>query len=307
MERIDKIIAKKLKISRVGAQKIIENGYVTVDGNIVKSSLKIAENLIENIVINPEYEMFLKSIVTKEKITNIMMDSVKILYEDDYFYIISKPANLITYDENTIEITLLDILKEKNMVLADKNVNREGIVHRLDKDTSGLLIIAKTNDIAHKFEDMFKNREIEKTYKAIVIGNVNKFEGTIILPIKRDEKNRNKMQIADGGKYAKTSYTVDKYFDGFTLLNVRIETGRTHQIRLHLSSINYPILGDKIYFKTRRNLQYQFINRQALHAYSLKFKHPITNKEIYVCAELPKDFKDAIKMLNDLSTKDKKN
>ena len=164
---------------------------------------------------------------------------------------------------------------------------RPGIVHRLDKDTSGLLIVAK-NDKAHiNLSEQLKNHEIKKTYIAFVRGVVKENEATINMPIGRSTKDRKKMAVTKNGKNAITHFKVLKRFDKYTLLEVNIETGRTHQIRVHLAEIGYPIVGDTVYSNGKNEWG---IVGQCLHAKKLEFKHPITGKQMYLEAELPEYF-----------------
>lgn len=167
---------------------------------------------------------------------------------------------------------------------------RPGIVHRIDKDTSGILIVAK-NDKAHiSLSEQIKNHEVNKTYLALVRGIVKENEATIKMPIARSNKDRKKMAVASNGKNAITHFKVIKRFSkqNCTLLEVKIETGRTHQIRVHLSQIGYPIIGDATYSNGKNEWE---IEGQCLHAKSLKFKHPTTGKEMFLEAELPAYFK----------------
>jgi len=171
---------------------------------------------------------------------------------------------------------------------------RPGIVHRLDKDTSGAIIVAK-NDKAHiNMSEQIKNHEVEKTYIALVKGFVKENEATINMPIGRSTKDRKKMAVNKNGKNAVTHFKVIERFGNYTLLEVKIETGRTHQIRVHLSQIGYPIVGDTVYSNGKNEWG---IKGQCLHAKSLKFKHPITGKEMFIEAPIPKYFQDVIEEL----------
>lgn len=175
---------------------------------------------------------------------------------------------------------------------------RPGIVHRIDKDTSGILLIAK-NDRAHiNLSEQIKNHEVDKTYIAVVRGIVKENEATIKMPIGRSTKDRKKMAVTKNGKEAITHFKVTKRFPrhNCTLLEVKIETGRTHQIRVHLSQIGYPILGDTTYSNGKNEWE---IEGQCLHAKSLKFKHPLTGKEMFLEAELPAYFKKLLEKLED--------
>ena len=178
---------------------------------------------------------------------------------------------------------------------------RPGIVHRLDKDTSGVLIVAK-NDIAHvKMSEQIKKHEVEKTYIALVKGIVKENQATINMPIGRSTKDRKKMAVNKKGKEAITHFKVIERFPKYncTLLEIKIETGRTHQIRVHLSEIGYPVIGDEVYSNGKNQWN---IKGQCLHAKSLKFKHPITKKEMFIEAELPKYFKDIIEQMRQRGT-----
>ena len=169
---------------------------------------------------------------------------------------------------------------------------RPGIVHRLDKDTSGVIVVAK-NDKAHiNMSEQIKNHEVEKTYIALVKGFVKEEEATINMPIGRSTKDRKKMAVNKNGKNAVTHFKVLKRFKNYTLLEVIIETGRTHQIRVHLSEIGYPVVGDTVYSNGKNEWG---IKGQCLHAKSLKFKHPITGKEMFIEAPLPKYFENILK------------
>ena len=173
---------------------------------------------------------------------------------------------------------------------------RPGIVHRLDKDTSGIIIVAK-NDKAHiNMSEQIKNHEVQKTYLALVKGIVKENEATINMPIGRSTKDRKKMAVTKNGKEAITHFKVLKRYNNYTLLQVQIETGRTHQIRVHLSEIGYPIVGDTTYSNGKNKWN---IKGQCLHAKSLKFKHPITGKEMFLEARMPSYFEEILKELED--------
>jgi len=172
---------------------------------------------------------------------------------------------------------------------------RPGIVHRLDKDTSGVLIVAK-NDKAHvELSRQIKDREVKKTYIALVRGLINENEATISMPIARSKKDRKKMDVDKNGKEAITHFKVLKRYDNkYTLLEINIETGRTHQIRVHLSKIGYPIIGDSVYSNGKNEFN---VKGQMLHASKLKFKHPITQKDISVEADVPNYFQEILNQI----------
>ena len=201
------------------------------------------------------------------------------------------PAN------GNLEGTLVNAIMSicKNSLSGIGGEIRPGIVHRLDKDTSGLLIVAK-NDLAHiNMSNQIKNRQVKKIYIALVRGNIDEEEATINMPIGRSTKDRKKMAVRKDGKEAITHFKVLKRYSEYTLLEVKIDTGRTHQIRVHLSEIGHPVVGDMVYSNGKNEFG---IQGQMLHAKSLDFKHPITNKQMHLEAELPDYFKEVINKLN---------
>ena len=220
------------------------------------------------------------------------------MYQDNDIIVVNKPKGLVVHPANgnpdgTLVNAVMAICKDSLSGIGGEI--RPGIVHRLDKDTSGLLIIAK-NDKAHiNLSEQIKNHEVKKTYIALVRGIVKANEATINMPIGRSEKDRKKMAVTKKGKEAITHFKVLKRYpeENCTLLEVNIETGRTHQIRVHLSYIGHPILGDTLYGTTSH-----LIDRQALHAYKISFIHPITNIKVNYMAELPNDMKKLINNIN---------
>ena len=283
--RLDSYIAKKYnKLSRTMIQKLIEEGNILVNGNKKKLSYKVS--LDDEITINvPEAEE------TDIKPENIPLD---IIYEDDDIIVINKPKGLVVHPANgnpdgTLVNAIMAICKESLSGIGGKI--RPGIVHRLDKDTSGILIVAK-NDKAHiNLSNQIKNREMKKIYIALVRGVVNENEATIDMPIGRSTKDRKKMAVRKDGKEAITHFKVLKRFPKYTLLEVKIDTGRTHQIRVHMAEIGHPVVGDVVYSNGKNDFG---VVGQMLHAKSLDFKHPITGKQMHLEAELPKYFKDIL-------------
>lgn len=283
--RLDSYIAKKYnKLSRTMIQKLIEEGNILVNENKKKLSYKVILN--DEITINvPEAEE------TDIKPENIPLD---IIYEDDDIIVINKPKGLVVHPANgnpdgTLVNAIMAICKESLSGIGGKI--RPGIVHRLDKDTSGILIVAK-NDKAHiNLSNQIKNREMKKIYIALVRGVVNENEATIDMPIGRSTKDRKKMAVRKDGKEAITHFKVLKRFPKYTLLEVKIDTGRTHQIRVHMAEIGHPVVGDVVYSNGKNDFG---VVGQMLHAKSLDFKHPITGKQMHLEAELPKYFKDIL-------------
>ena len=281
--RLDAYIAQqKPDISRTMIQKLIEEGNILVNGTKKKLSykVKIGDNISLNVPIPKEIDL------KPEKIP------LEIVYEDNDIIVVNKPKGLVVHPANgnpdgTLVNAVMEICKDSLSGIGGEI--RPGIVHRLDKDTSGLLIVAK-NDKAHiKMSEQIKNREVKKIYIALVKGNVNEDEATINMPIGRSQKDRKKMAVRKEGKEAITHFKVLKRYGGkYTLLEIKIDTGRTHQIRVHMAEIGHPVVGDMVYSNGKNEFG---IEGQMLHAKSLDFKHPITGKQMHLEAELPDYFK----------------
>ena len=220
---------------------------------------------------------------------------IDIVYEDKYLLVINKSANMVVHPApgnytGTLVNAILYNIKDLSSI---NGVIRPGIVHRLDKDTSGLIVVAKNDDAHVKLVDMFKDKTIKKTYLAIVKGSVSKDEGRIETIIGRNPNDRKKMAVVEkNGKIAISNYKVLDRGLKHTLVQVDIETGRTHQIRVHMKHIGYPIEGDMVYGKGN-----DYAKRQMLHAYRLVFTHPITGENLDLIGKLPVDFKDSLKKL----------
>ena len=278
-------------ISRTMIQKLIDENHIMVNEKVTKASYKVAEG----------DRITLEEVKPKEISLKAQDIAIDVIYEDKDIIVVNKPKGLVVHPANgnpdgTLVNAIMAICKGSLSGIGGEI--RPGIVHRLDKDTSGIIIIAK-NDEAHiKLSEQIKNREVKKTYIALVRGFVKENEATINMPIGRSPKDRKKMAVVKNGKNAITHIKVLERFNNYTLLQVNIETGRTHQIRVHLSQIGYPIVGDYTYSNGKNEFG---IVGQCLHAKSLKFRHPITNEEMYLEAEIPQYFKDVIKKLEETS------
>ena len=224
---------------------------------------------------------------------------LNVIYEDNDIIVVNKPKGMVVHPANgnpdgTLVNAVMAICKDSLSGIGGEI--RPGIVHRLDKDTSGLLIVAK-NDKAHvNMSEQIKKHEVKKTYVALVRGVVKENEATIDMPIGRSNSDRKKMAVTKTGKNAVTHIKVLKRYDKYTLLEINIETGRTHQIRVHLAYIGYPIIGDYIYSNGKNEFG---IIGQCLHAKSLEFKHPITGEKMKLEAPLPDYFQKVIEELDD--------
>ncbi len=285
--RIDSYLTKKKDgISRVAVQRLMEEEKILVNGKKTKPSYRIQEN--DEITIEEEKP--------KEIELKAQDIPIEIIYEDKDIIVVNKPKGMVVHPANgnpdgTLVNAIMAICKDSLSGIGGEI--RPGIVHRIDKDTSGILIVAK-NDKAHiNLSEQIKNHEVQKTYLAIVRGIVKENEATINMPIGRSTRDRKKMAVTKNGRKAITHFKVIERFSkhNCTLLEVKIETGRTHQIRVHLSQIGYPIIGDMVYSNGKNEWG---IQGQCLHAKSLKFKHPIAEKEMFLEAELPAYFKAMI-------------
>lgn len=296
-QRIDRFLAFQIKNqSRSHIQKVINNKYACVNGKIVAKNFELSTSDVVAIRNLGHLEMVKKQI----KPQNI---SLNVIFEDKYFLIISKTAGITVHPapgsfENTLVNAILFYLKKNpSQTLYGQ---RAGIVHRLDKDTSGLIIIAKNDVIAAKISEQFKSRTVEKKYTALVLGNFAEKKGEIRLPIGRSRVDRKKMGISiDRGREAVTDFVVTEEFEGCSLLDVFPKTGRTHQIRVHLSYIDHPIIGDKQYGnkESERIARDIGLNRQFLHASKLKFLHPENGKVIEIEDKLADDLNSALNNL----------
>lgn len=287
--RIDKAISEKdNNISRAMVQKMLEDGKILVNGKVPKSSYKLS---IDDVV---QIEDIMPKEVDIKPDENIPLD---IVYEDNDILVINKQKGLVVHPGNgnpdgTLVNAIMNICKDSLSGIGGEI--RPGIVHRLDKDTSGVIIIAK-NDKAHiNLSNQIKNREVKKMYIALVRGVIKENEATINMPIGRSTKDRKKMAVSKNGKEAVTHFKVIERFDNYTLLEIKIDTGRTHQIRVHLSEIGYPVIGDYVYSNGKNPFG---IVGQMLHAKSIEFKHPVTNELMKIEAPIPKYFE---KIINEL-------
>ena len=303
-QRLDKVLVSKLEgYSRTQIKTLILNGNVSLDKKEIKDPSYITkenENYFINIILKQEI---------KHSAENI---DLNIIFEDEDLIVINKPPNLVMHpapgnESGTLVNALMHYTNNQLSNLDDNS--RPGIVHRLDKDTSGILVVAKNNNVHINLAEQFKEHTISRRYKAIVWGTPDNqsIEGYI----ERNRKNRKKMSLNNKGfgKYSKTDIKLEKTFGIASLVDCHLHTGRTHQIRLHLTSKNSPIIGDKIYGKSKinqfgkdKNTFNKFMilknfERQALHAYHLGFDHPTSKKRMDFDIEIPEDFKNLIELL----------
>ncbi len=286
--RLDKAIAQKENdLSRATIQRLMEEEKILVNGKKVKASYKTQLQDEITILADPPKEIELKA-------ENIPLD---IVYEDNDILVVNKQKGLVVHPGNgNLNGTLVNAVMAycKDSLSGIGGKIRPGIVHRIDKDTSGLLIIAK-NDKAHvKVSEQIKNHEVKKTYIALVRGRMKENKATIDMPIARSDRERTKMAVSKRGKHAVTHLTVIEKFENFTLIEVVIETGRTHQIRVHLAEIGYPILGDYVYSNGKNPFG---VEGQMLHSSKLEFIHPVTGQSMKLEAKLPAYFEKILRQL----------
>jgi len=288
--RIDLYLTQKeIYPSRSQIRNLITQSKIRVNNNPVKPSYILKNGDV--------IDLFLKE--NKELEVEAEAIPLDIIYEDKYLAVINKPADMIVHPTGNIRSgTLVNALLYhcQDSLSGIGGIIRPGIVHRLDKNTSGLMVTAK-NDFAHlDLSKQIKEHQVTKKYLALVHGSLRDDSGIINAPIGRSMKNRKKMAVTIEGtsREAVTQFKVLKKFSGYTLVEATLRTGRTHQIRVHLSFIGYPIVGDQLYGHKKQGLN---INRQALHSHILGFVHPSTKKYMEFCAPLPKDMQEIIDYL----------
>jgi 23S rRNA pseudouridine1911/1915/1917 synthase len=280
--RLDRFISEKCpELSRTYAKKLIEDGHITVNGKTVKASLTLNTGDSLSIRIPPPEPSHLVA-------ENIPLN---IVYEDKDLLVVDKQAGLTVHPApGNPKHTLVNAILAHFPDLPDGgNSLRPGIVHRLDKDTSGLMLVAKNRQALNNLANQFKTRSVTKTYLVLVKGHLSPRKGFIEAPIGRDPHNRKRMAVVEKGRDARTEYRVIKYAGDCSLLEVRLETGRTHQIRVHLSAIGYPVVGDATY-----GVKSPFVSRQFVHAHLLGFKLPSSGEYIEFKSELPPELEQAL-------------
>ena len=287
-ERIDKYLSTVIEgKTRSFIQGLIEEKAVTVNGKIIKSNYKVKIN-DEVVVILPE------PIELDVKAENIKVD---IVYEDSDVIVVNKPKNMVVHPapgnySGTLVNGLLYHCKDLSGI---NGVIRPGIVHRIDKDTTGILVVAKNDEAHNSLAKQFKDHSIKREYYALVEGRFSKESGTIDKPLGRNKKDRLKMDIVEDGRRAVTHYEVlEQYDKGVSLIKCTLETGRTHQIRVHMASIGHPLVGDQTYGFKKQKFK---IEGQALHAKTLGFIHPSTGEYIEFTSDLPEYFEELIRKL----------
>ncbi len=277
--RLDVFLAGHLDMPRAQVQRLIKDGNVTLAGVVLKASYKVRSGEVISVTeVEPENDIAPYSF------------KLDIAYEDDYLLVINKPAGLVVHPAfGHNDDTLVNALVARNTALSDVGgAFRPGIVHRLDKDTSGLLIVCKNNEVHNKMAKLIKDHEVVRRYTALVKGHLSENAGKITTYLKRSKNNYQKMENNPSeGKLAISNFSVKERFNNYMLLEVELKTGRTHQIRAHMEYINTPVVGDELYGKNNREL---YKNGQLLHAGELSFIHPYTGEKLVITAPIPDYF-----------------
>lgn len=289
--RLDSLVAQHLDITRSSAAKLIEEGNVTVSGKPASKSLKPKAEEIVSVILPPPKDC--------EALPQDI--PVEILYEDDELLVVNKPRGMVVHPApGNPDGTLVNALLYHcaGRLSGINGVIRPGIVHRIDKDTSGLLMVAKTDDAHVSLAAQIKEHSFTRVYNAIVYGNIKEDEGTVDLPIGRHPKDRKKMAVTEkNSKNAVTHYKVLERFSGYTFLELRLETGRTHQIRVHMSQKGHAVIGDPLYAPNGGKNPFGLVG-QCLHAKTVGFIHPKSGEYIEITSENPKYFKDILEKLS---------
>jgi 23S rRNA pseudouridine1911/1915/1917 synthase len=292
-QRLDVFLAQgDVVLSRSQVKRVVEEGDVLVNGIVPKVSQRLKEGDIISLNLKP----------AKEAVASAQDIPLNIVYEDEAIIVVNKPAGMVVHPapgnpENTLVNALLFHCQNLSGI---GGVVRPGIVHRLDKGTSGLIVAAKADDAHRNLSAQFENHEVHKTYRVLVWGDMKGNQGEILLPVGRHATNRKKMSTkSKRGKSALTLWKVRERYGTATLLDVEIKTGRTHQIRVHLSDRGYPVIGDTVYGSATNKIRaisdpmlktsLKSLNRQALHAAQLSFIHPLKRARVVFTAEMPED------------------
>lgn len=286
-ERVDKYAAQQLpSLSRSRIRHLIAVGLLTVNGRVVRPShrLRQGDELVLRVPPAEEVELVPQPM------------PLRVVYEDDDLVVVDKPADLVVHPAPGHESgTLANALLARYPDLPIDENGRPGIVHRLDKDTSGLIIVAKNDSSRRCLQGQFKEGQVDKIYLALVEGTVEPERGIVDAPIGRDPKNRKRMAVVPtGGRQAVTEYRVLEHVGQFTLLEVRPRTGRTHQVRVHLAFLQHPVVGDRVYGRRKQRLA---LERQFLHAHRLGFRLPSSGQAVELESELPVELVGVLKDL----------
>ena len=291
-QRLDIYIAERERISRSAAQKLIESGAVTVNGEAKAKNYRLREgDIVECELPEP--------VPADAQPEDIPLD---IVWEDDSLLVVNKPKGMVVHPapghpSGTLVNALLYHCGKSLSGIG--GVLRPGIVHRIDRDTSGLLCVAKTDEAHESLARQLASRTLQRRYRAVVIGNIKNESGTVSAPVGRHPVDRKKMAVVPGGRAAVTHYKVVERYRGYTQLALQLETGRTHQIRVHMAHIGHPVLGDPVYGRKTKweRAHEELLCGQCLHAKSLELIHPKTGEQMHFDSPLPDYFTETVRLL----------
>jgi 23S rRNA pseudouridine1911/1915/1917 synthase len=281
--RLDVYVAKVTGASRAQAGGLVDDGLVNVNGDVQRKAYRVAPGDVVDVG-------------TREEVVFEAPSGVEVVFEDDDLLVVSKPSGVVVHAASGVrEGTLVDALLARGTRLAPRGgEGRPGIVHRLDRDVSGLLVVAKTDEAHEGLVAAMRQRAIERRYIALVVGSPPSDTGKIDAPVGRNPKHRTRMAVVPEGKPAVTWFAVTERLEGASLLDVKLETGRTHQIRTHLASIGHPIVGDAAYGRDPAFARSIGVDRPFLHAYRLAFAHPRTGEALVFESPLPPELEAAL-------------
>jgi 23S rRNA pseudouridine1911/1915/1917 synthase len=289
--RLDHALAMHLGISRSRVQEMVRRGLVELDGRPAEKDHRVTGKEEVSVLPLPQEEAVLKPAPIP----------LRIVYQDGDIAVVSKQPGLVVHPaaghpDDTLVNALLHALPDVGFMGGEV---RPGIVHRLDRDTSGLMVVAKNEKAMQRLQEMVRRREVKREYLALVHGSLPGTSGTIDAPVGRNPRDRKKMAVTEGGRRAVTHYRVRETIGAFTLVEAELETGRTHQIRVHFSHIGHPVAGDGVYGRGARDRRELGLERQFLHAWRLSFPHPSGEGEIGLEDPLPADLQEALERLRE--------
>jgi 23S rRNA pseudouridine1911/1915/1917 synthase len=291
-ERVDSALTRVLGLSRTAIARLIENGDIRSEGSVMQKS--------ERVVAGQIIQILLPDTVAREAIPMTPLPGLTVVYDDESIVVIDKPVGCAAHPSpGWIGPTVIGALGAAGYSISTSGAaERAGIVHRLDVGTSGLMIVAKTDRAYKVLKDAFRNHEVEKIYHALVQGHMDPSKGTIDAPIDRHPKEDYRFAVVADGKISITHYEVIDYYRAVSLVKVELETGRTHQIRVHFSALRHPLVGDITYGADPTLAARLGISRPWLHALELRFRHPISNELLDLRAPYPADLQQALALLD---------
>lgn len=292
-ERIDAALVRALGLSRSAIVRLLDAGEITCNGKVVAKSAKVETGQV--------IQVLMPDVSPKEAIPLTPLDSLEIIYDDEFIVVVNKPIGCAAHPSpGWSGPTVIGALMAAGYTITTSGpAERSGIVQRLDVGTSGLMMVAKTEQSYLALKDMFRNRQVHKIYHALVQGHLDPPTGTIDAPIDRHPRDDYKMAVMADGKESITHYEVIEYYRSVSLVKVELETGRTHQIRVHFAALNHPLVGDSMYGADPNLAASLEMSRPWLHALELRFNHPITGVPLELRAQYPSDLQRALALLSD--------